>query len=194
MEQVATRGSANGLAKLANGNAYEIILNVSEDAPFEIAYSGNFLKAGEYDEGKYHTVVVDQISSVTITSYSGGRRMLNILQGELAPRPLFGEHLLIAGNDETAGYAFAETVWNFRETGSTLRFLPGGGVGFKGKQGNETAGQWQLQDGALYFNYGRVHGSATVQKDKLLVQFRSLPGGAIKQERRWEATLEKGWF
>lgn len=194
-EQLATRGSADGLARLPNGNAYEFVVNVVDSAPAEIMYTMNFLKAGEYDESKYRVVVADQIRSVKISSYAGsGRRALNILQDELAPRPLFGEHLLIQGNDETAGYAFAETAWDFRDTGSTIRFQPGGVAGFKGKQGNESAGQWQLKDGVLYFNYGRVYGSATVQKDKLLVQFRSLPGGVLKQERRWEATLEKGWF
>lgn len=194
-EQLATRGSADGLAKLPNGNAYEFVVNVVDPAPVEIMYTMNFLKAGEYDESKYRVVVADQISSVKISSYAGsGRRALNILQDELSPRPLFGEHLLIQGGDETARYAFAETAWGFRDTGSTVRFQPSGIVSFKGKQGNESSGQWQLKDGALYFNYGRVYGSATVQNDKLLVQFRGLPSGVYKQERRWEATLEKGWF
>ncbi len=194
-EQLAKRGSADGLVKLPNGNAYEFVVNVVDPAPVEIMYTMNFLKAGEYDESKYRVVVADQISSVKISSYAGnGRRALNILQDELSTRPLFGEHLLIQGGDETARYAFAETAWNFRDTGSTIRFQPSGIVSFKGKQGNESSGQWQLKDGALYFNYGRVYGSANVQNDKLLVQFRGLPSGVYKQERRWEATLERGWY
>lgn len=194
-QQLAIRGSADALAKLPNGNAYEFVINVVDPAPVEIMYTMNFLKAGEYDENKYYVVVTDQISSVKISSYaSSGRRVLNILQDELSPRPLFGEHLLIQGSDETARYVFAETAWNFRDTGSSIRFLESGIVTFKGKQGNESSGRWLLNEGALYFNYGRVYGSATVQNDKLLVLFRGLPSGVYKKERRWEATLEKGGF
>lgn len=194
-EQLAKRGSADGLAKLPNGNAYEFVVNVVDPAPAEIMYTMNFLKAGEYDESKYRVVVADQISSVKISSYAGnGRRALNILQDELSPRPLLGEHLLIQGSEETTRHVFVETAWNFRDTGSTIRFQPDGTVSFKGKQGNESSGQWQLKDGALYFNYGRVYGSANVQNEKLLVQFRGLPSGVYKQERRWEATLERGWY
>lgn len=193
-EQLATRGAADGLVKFTNGNAYEIILTAVDDAPVDIMYSVNFLKAGGYDESKYRVVVSDQIRSVTVTSYGGsGRRVLNILQDELAPRPMLGEHLLIQGNAETGQYAFADTAWSFRDSG-TVRLRANGVTAYQPKQGNETLGKWQIHDGVMYFNYGKVFGSAILQKDRLLVQLRSLPNAVFKQERRWEATLEKGWF
>ena len=193
--QIALRGAADALVKFPNGNAYEIALTVAEDAPVEILYSTNFLKAGEYDESKYRIVVADQIRSVSMTSYgSGRRRAVGILQDELAPRPLRGEHLLTVGNDLTANFSFEDTAWNFSSAG-TVRLRAGGVVTYQPKRGEETSGAWSAENGALYFNYGKVFGSAILdEKDKLFVEFRNPQAGPEKKERRWTATLKRGWF
>jgi len=193
--QVATRGAADGLIKFSNGNAYEIVLTVADEAPVDILYSANFVKAGEYDESKYRVVVVDQILSVSLTNYGPGkRRGLSILQDELAPRPLHGEHLQVAGNEMTSRYAFSDTAWDF-SNGSSLRFRAGGIASFQPKQGNEKVGIWHIQNGCLYFNYGNIFGSAMLENDeRLFVEFRNPLAEPEKKERRWTATLSRGWF
>lgn len=193
--QLATRGAGDGLIRFANGNAYEIALTVAEDAPVEILYSANFLKAGEYDESKYRIVVTDQIRSVSTTSYgSGRRRAAGILQDELAPRPLRGEHLLEVGNEMTANFSFEDTAWDF-SGGGTIRLHSGGVTSYQPKKGEEKTGSWSAENGSLYFNYGNIFGSAMLdKKDKLFVEFRNPMAEPEKKERRWTVTLDRGWY
>lgn len=190
--QLAASGAANALVKFSNGNAVEVKFSVAEDAPVEILYSTNFLKAGEFDEAKYAFVISDQIKSYSVTSFgSSSRHALGILQGEIAPRPLKGNHLAIQGNRQTAENAFEDSSWRFSSGGSIS--LAGGGVlSYKPRQGDARSGTWRLEDGALYLNYGSVYGSASLDKDgNLFVEFRNPNAFPEKAERRWTATLEK---
>lgn len=192
-QQVAQRGVADALVKFSNGNALEISILVAEDAPAEFLYSINFLMAGAYDESKYRFVASDQIKSFTTTSYgSSARRAVGILQDEMAPRPLRGEHLLAKGTGPTGDYRFAGSTWRFAN-GSSVFLASGGAVIFRSNTGDEKTGSWTVDNGVLYFNYGQVYGSATLaQGDKLAVDFRNPRGEPEKKERRWTASLEKG--
>lgn len=193
--QLAARGAADALVRFANGNAMELSVSVVEDAPVELLYAANFLKAGEYDESKYRYVVTDQVKSFTTKSYGdSGRRAMSILQDELAPRPLKGEFLLAAGTGQTAAYRFDDTAWRFSGGGS-ISLAAGGTLNFKSRAGDEKAGSWLVENGALYFNYGKVYGSAILDKENnLSVEFRSLLTEPDKKERRWVATLENSRF
>ncbi|MBI2306871.1 MAG: hypothetical protein HYU78_06160 [Rhodocyclales bacterium] len=193
--QLAQRGSSEALVKFSNGNAVEINLSVVEDAPMEIQYTTNFMKAGQFDETKYRFVASDQIKSFTATSYgTSGRRAMNILQDELAPRPLKGNFLLAQGNSQTREYAFEGTTWRF-SSGSSISLSANRELSFKPKQGEAQTGSWQVDDGALYFSYGKVFGSATLETDeKLSVEFRTDGTTPTKGERRWAAKLERSLF
>lgn len=193
--QLATRGAADALVRFSNGNAMELSVTVVEDAPAEFLYAANFLKAGEYDESKHRFVVTDEVKSFTTRSYgASGRRAVSILQDELAPRPLKGEFLLAAGTGQTGEYRFDDTAWRFNGGGS-ISLAAGGALNFKSRTGDEKTGSWQVENGALYFNYGKVYGSATLDKDNnLSVEFRSPLAEPDKKERRWVATLEKSRF
>ncbi|MGE5471894.1 MAG: hypothetical protein ACM3X0_13940 [Bacteroidota bacterium] len=193
--QLAMRGAADALVRFANGNAIELTVSVVDDAPAEFLYATNFLKSGEYDESKYRFVLAEPVRSYSTTSYgSAGRRAVAILQDELAPRPLKGEFLLIAGTVQTGEFHFADTRWRF-PGGGTIRLAAGGELNFTPKSGEEKIGSWAVDNGALYFNYGKVYGSAVLDKDNALsVEFRNPFAEPDKKERRWTATLEKSRF
>lgn len=191
--QLATRGAADALVRFSNGNAMEISLNVVDDTPTDIMYSANFLKSDQVDESKYRFAVTDDIKSVSTTSYgSSGRRAVAILQDEIAPRPMKGEHLWVKGSKSTAAYAFGGSTWRFGSGGS-IYFGPGGNLTFNPQKGEPTQGAWHVEEDALYFNYGKVYGSAILEGEgALLVDFRSVIERLGIGERRWTAKLEKG--
>lgn len=193
--QLATRGAAEALVKFSNGNALEVTLSVVEDAPFEIMYSTNFLKNGEYDETKYRFVIADQIKAFSTTTYgASGRRAVSILQNEITPRPLKGNHLQGRGTPQTSAYVFEGSYWRFRGGGS-ITLARGGELIFTPSNGETKTGSWQVDNGTLYFNYGTIYGSSTLDKDNnLFVEFRALPLSEGKSERRWTATLEQNRF
>lgn len=190
--QLATRGAADALAKFPNGNAVEINISVAEDVPVDIMYSTNFLKSDQIDESKYRLVVSDDIKSFSTMSYgSSGRRAMPILQDEIAPRPMKGDHLWVEGNRQTAGYAFEDSSWRFGNGGS-ISLGRGGSLTFRPQKGDLVSGSWRVEDGALYFNYGKVYGSAILENDaQLLVDFRSVIERLDIGERRWTTKLEK---
>lgn len=189
--QLAARGGADVLIRFANGNAQDLTITVADDAPAELQYVSHFLKAGEFDEASYRFVLNDPgLRSINLVSQGKGpRRGIGILFDELAPRPLRGEHLRIAGDEQTAAATFVDSEWVFPDNGSSLRFLDGGTVQFESKAGATGGGQWTVEGGALYFNYGKTFGSARLIGDKLNVEFR-MPAEGERAERRWTATLE----
>ncbi|MGE5468229.1 MAG: hypothetical protein ACM3Y9_12470 [Ignavibacteria bacterium] len=192
--QIATRGAADALVKFGNGNGLEITLLVAEDSPSDIYFSTNFVKAGQYDETKYRFVAADQITSFATTSWGSSGRRIPILQNELAPRPMKGSHLAVAGTPETGAYAFDNSRWKFN-TDAVLLLGPDGAVSFTPKKGDATSGTWRKEDNAVYFNYGKIFGSGVLDKDgNLFVEFRGPAISSGDPERRWTATLTKTGF
>lgn len=193
--QLANRGTADALMKFSNGNAIEVTLSVAEDVPTEVAYSTNLMKAGEYDETKYRFVTTDQVKSLSTSSYgSPGRHAVPILQDEIAPRPLKGNYLWVQGNALTAQYPFNGTNWRFGN-GSRIALAEGGTLTMTPQKGELLSGTWQMEDGALYLNYGKTYGSATLGKDdSLTVEFRGPAIAPNTSKRRWTATLKKSGF
>lgn len=198
-QQLAQHGFAQALIAMDNGNAiYISYMNESAD-PIRVYYNTSFLKKGEYNEQDFKPVYRIKASGMSFTTYDDRGNSKSLTQGVLAPRPKKDDFLVVSGTWQTGQFPFLNTKWELKSMGSVL-FKDGGKLTYSSNNGSSIEGDWKVENNALYFHYGLVYFSSTLntQGDELLSEGRSIMPASPSmpremeelesKERRWKAT------
>ena len=170
LEQVARDGIARGLIVYPSGDAERVHIIAEQGQALYVKFTTRLLKAGEYSEAQYPSVLrhpgLTRLVTRSMGSGHGTPSRLAIPPFRLF-RPVHDDFAVVEPTAPTKGFHFAATRWTFSSTDGQLALLPGGRAVHISRSATGH-GHWRETDGVLHVAMDDgVRYALTVRPDQL---------------------------